>query len=52
MSVLEIVAAALLCFGSILLIRALIAADRAFPSAELTRRGAEPRSSAPLRRAA
>ena len=51
MSVLEIVAAALLSFGSILLIRALIAADRAFPSAELTRREPEPRSSA-LRRAA
>lgn len=52
MNVLEIVAAALLTFGSILLIRALIAADRAFPSAELSQTEQEPRASAPLKRAA
>jgi hypothetical protein len=50
---LEIVAAALLTAGSVLLIRALIAADRAFSPAELGRTESAPRASAPpLKRAA
>jgi hypothetical protein len=52
-SLLEIVAAALLTFGSLLLIRALIAADRAFPTADRTLAEHKPRASASqLRRAA
>jgi hypothetical protein len=52
-SLLEVVAALLLTLGSVLLIRALIAADRAFPAAEPFRSDAEPTApSRPLRRAA
>jgi hypothetical protein len=52
-SLLEVVAALLLTFGSVLLIRALIAADRAFPPAEPSRADTEsPAAARPLRRAA
>jgi hypothetical protein len=51
--VLEIVAATLLTAGSVLLIRALIAADRAFAPADRTPMQAESHASAPpLKRAA
>lgn len=53
MSLLEIVAAALLTLGNVLVIRAVIAADRALPPAERSQAEPEARSPArPLRRAA
>lgn len=53
MSVLEIVAAALLTLGNVLVIRAVIAADRALRPDEPSQAEHEPRPSArPLRRAA
>jgi hypothetical protein len=52
-SVLEMVAAALLVLGNFLVIRAVIAADQALPSAEPSQTEQEaPRPAPPLRRAA
>jgi hypothetical protein len=51
-SVLEIVAAALLALGNFLVIRAVIAADQALPSAEPQAEQELHRPARPLRRAA